>query len=134
MAITKNAVRLRAYGATGDGTEIAQPERGMGYSYETTYTEDSGRVQSGAAIVAPMFTVKSYSYTRTHPTVAQVAQILSFINGGGKYEMYAFNPKTGAWGWDVYYTGKGDMSIGYLTSDGGHYDSFAFNAVGVNPI
>lgn len=134
MAITKNAVRLRAHGTTGDGVEIAQPERGMGYSYETTYTEDSGRVQSGTAIVAPMFTVKSYSYSRTHPTVAQVAQILSFIVGGGKYEMYAFNPKTGTWGWDVYYTGKGDMSIGYLTPDGGHYDSFSFNAVGVKPI
>lgn len=134
MAITKNAVRLRTYGTTGDGVEIAQPERGMGYSYETTYTEDSGRVQSGTAIVAPMFTVKSYSYSRTHPTVAQVAQILSFIVGGGKYEMYAFNPKTGTWGWDVYYTGKGDMSIGYLTPDGGHYDSFSFNAVGVKPI
>lgn len=134
MAITKNGVRLRTYGTTGDGVEIAQPERGMGYSYETTYTEDSGRVQSGTAIVAPMFTVKSYSYSRTHPTVAQVAQILSFIAGGGKYEMYAFNPKTGTWGWDVYYTGKGDMSIGYLTPDGGHYDSFSFNAVGVKPI
>nr|DAH72600.1 MAG TPA: hypothetical protein [Caudoviricetes sp.] len=134
MAITKNGVRLRTYGTTGDGVEIAQPERGMGYSYETTYTEDSGRVQSGTAIVAPMFTVKSYSYSRTHPTVAQVAQILSFIVGGGKYEMYAFNPKTGTWGWDVYYTGKGDMSIGYLTPDGGHYDSFSFNAVGVKPI
>lgn len=134
MAITKNGVRLRTYGTTGDGVEIAQPERGMGYSYESTYTEDSGRVQSGTAIVAPMFTVKSYSYSRTHPTVAQVAQILSFIVGGGKYEMYAFNPKTGTWGWDVYYTGKGDMSIGYLTPDGGHYDSFSFNAVGVKPI
>lgn len=134
MAITKNGVRLRTYGTTGDGVEIAQPECGMGYSYETTYTEDSGRVQSGTAIVAPMFTVKSYSYSRTHPTVAQVAQILSFIVGGGKYEMYAFNPKTGTWGWDVYYTGKGDMSIGYLTPDGGHYDSFSFNAVGVKPI
>lgn len=134
MAITRNAVRLREYGNTGDGVEIAQPEQGMNYSYETTYTEDSGRVQSGVALVVPMFTVKSYSYTRTHPTVAQVAQILSFIAGGGKYEMYAFNPKTGSWGWDVYYTGKGDMAIGYLSPDGGHYDGFSFNAVGVNPI
>ena len=134
MAITKNAVRLRAFGNTGDGVKIAQPERGMVLSYETTYTEDSGRVQSGTAIVVPMFTVKSYSYTRTHPTVSEVKQILSYILKGGKYEMYAFNPLTGAWSWDVYYTGKGDMSIGYLTSDGGHYDSFSFNAVGVKPV
>ena len=134
MAITKNAVRLRALGNTGDGVEIAQPERGMAFNYETTYTEDSGRVQSGTAIVVPIFTVKSYSYTRTHPTVDEVKQILSYILNGKKYEMYAFNPASCAWGWDVYYTGKGDMSIGYLTPDGGHYDSFSFNAVGVKPI
>ncbi len=134
MAITKNAIRLRAFGSTGDGVEIAQPEQGMGFNYETTYTEDSGRVQSGKAIVTPIFTVKSYTYTRAHPTVAEVAQILTYIIGGGKYEMYAFDPKTGTWGWDVYYTGRGDMSIGYLCPDGGHYDSFSFNAVGVNPI
>ena len=134
MAITKNAVRMRTYGSAGDGIEIAQPDKGMGFNYETTYTEDSGRIQSGAAIVAPMFTVKSYSYSRNHPTTAEVAQILGYIANGSKFEMYAFNPKTNAWGWDVYYVGQGSMSIGYLTPDGGHYDSFQFNAVGVNPI
>ena len=134
MAITRNAVRLRAYGDTGDGVEIAQPEQGMGFDYETTYTEDSGSVQSGVAVVTPLFTVKSFSYTRTHPTVAQVAQILSYILSGKKYEMYCFNPETASWEWDVYYTGKGNMAIGHLTKDGGYYDGFSFNAVGVNPI
>lgn len=129
-----NKIKLRSFGSTGSGEVIAQPECGMSFNYETTYTEDSGRIQSGKAVVSPMFTVKSYSYERTHPTVAEVKTILSYIAKGKKYEMYAFNPLTGQWGWDVYYTGKGDMSIGYLSADGGHYDSFAFNAVGVNPI
>lgn len=134
MAITTNSVRLRAYGNTGDGVEIAQPDKGLGFNYETTYTEDSGRIQSGTAIVAPMFTVKSYSYSREHPKTTEVAQILGYIASGAKFEMYAFDPITNSWGWDVYYVGQGSMSVGLLTSDGGHYDSFVFNAVGVNPI
>lgn len=135
MAITKNAIRLRSITDTGDGTLIAQPDSGsLGFDYETTYTEDSGRVQSGSAIVAPMFTVKSYSYSRSHPTVAEVAVILGFIAKGGKFQMYAFNPLTTTWGWDTYYVGKGSMAIGYLDAAAGVYDSFAFNAVGVNPI
>lgn len=134
MAITRKAVRLRTLGSTGDGIEIAQPDKGLGFNYETTYTEDSGRIQSGKAIVAPMFTVKSYSYSKAHPTTDEVARILNYIANGNKFEMYAFNPKTNSWGWDVYYVGQGSMSIGYLSEDGGHYDDFSFNAVGVNPI
>lgn len=134
MAITKKAVRLRPYGDTGDGVEIAQPDSGLGFNYETTYTEDSGRIQVGLAIVAPMFTVKSYSYAKSYPTTEEVAQILAYIAKGAKFEMYAFDPLTNTWGWDAYYVGQGSMSIGILTEDGGSYDDFAFNAIGVEPI
>lgn len=128
-------IKLRAAGDTGDGTKIAQPDGGsLGFNFETTYTEDSGRVQSGNAIVAPMYTVISYSYSRAHPTVDEVAQILSFVARGKTFEMYAFNPVTKAWGWDKYYVGKGSMELGYLNNTTGHYDSFSFNAVGVNAI
>ena len=134
MAITHNSIRMRAAGGTGDGVEIAQPDKGLGFNYETTYTSDSGRIQNGNAIVAPMFTVKQYAYSRAHPTTAEVAVILGYIAGGAKFDMYAFNPITNSWGWDTYYVGQGNMSIGYLSPNGGHYDSFSFNAVGVNPI
>lgn len=129
-----NKVKMRAFGSTDSGTEILQPESGLGFSFETTYTEDSGRIQTGEAIVAPMFTVCSYAYSRTRPPVEAVATILSYIARGGKFEMYVFDPLTAAWRWRAFYVGKGDMSIGYLTPDGGHYDSFSFNAVGVMPI
>lgn len=134
MAITKNEVRIRAYGSTGDGVRIAQPDSGMGFNYETTYTEDSGRIQNGTAIVSPMFTVRSYSYSKSRPSIDDVKLILSYIAKGAKYELYAFDPATASWKWDVYYTGQGSMNIGYLSNSGGFYDSFSFNAVGVNPI
>lgn len=134
MLIAKNEIRLRQCGDTGDGVKIAQPDSGMGYNYETTYSEDSGRLQTGVSVVAPLFTVKSYAYSKTHPTVAEVAQILDYIVKGNKYDLYVFDPLTADWGWDTYYTGQGSMTLGYLTADGGHYDSFSFNAVGVNPI
>lgn len=134
MAITKNEIRIRSYGDTSDGVRIVQPDSGLGFNYETTYTDDSGRLQSGTAVVAPLFTVRSYSYSRSRPTVAEVKQILGYIGKGAKYELFAFDPLTASWKWDVFYTGQGTMSIGYLSSSGGIYDSFSFNAVGVNPI
>lgn len=134
MAITATGVRLRTHGTTGDGTLIAQPDKGLGFNFETTYTEDSGRIQNGEAIVAPMFTVKSYNYSKSSPLIGDVKTILGFIANGEKFDMYAFDPTTGLWSWDTYYVGQGSMAIGYLTADGGHYDSFSFNAVGVNPI
>lgn len=127
-------VKMRKLGSTGSGTEILQPESGLGFSFETTYTEDSGRIQTGEAVVCPMFTVRSYSYSRTRPSVKDVAKILGFIVTGGKFEMYVFDPVTATWKWDTFYVGKGNMDIGYLTADGGHYESFSFNAVGVMPI
>lgn len=127
-------VKLRAYGNTGAGTEIAQPDSGLQFNYETTYTEDSGRVQSGEAVVAPMFTVKAYGYSKTNPTTQEVATILGFIANGGKFEMFCFNPKTAQWEWDVYYVGQGSMNIGSLDPLSGHYSGFSFNAIGVNPI
>lgn len=127
-------VKMRTLGSTSSGTEILQPESGMGFSFETTYTEDSGRIQTGEAVVCPMFTVRSYSYSRTRPPIKDVATILNFIVHGEKFEMYVFDPLTAKWEWDVFYVGKGDMDIGYLTADGGYYESFSFNAVGVMPV
>ena len=38
---------------------LPQPDSGaLSYDFETTYTEDSGRTQTGAAVVSPLFTVE----------------------------------------------------------------------------
>ena len=45
-----------------NGTVIWQPDKDMGYSFETTYTEGSTRSQAGEGHFTPMFTVEQYSY------------------------------------------------------------------------
>lgn len=41
---------------------IHQPEKGLKYSTETKYSQDSGRVQSGEAHITPLFTVEQLGY------------------------------------------------------------------------
>ena len=43
--------------------EIAQPDEELSFDWETTYSEDSGRVQTGENYVKPLFTVEAYGYT-----------------------------------------------------------------------
>lgn len=39
-----------------NGEDIWQPDEGLQYNTETTYTEDSTRVMTGAAHFTPLFT------------------------------------------------------------------------------
>ena len=59
---------------------IVQPDEGLQYSFETTYTEDSTRVQSGRIYATPMFTVESFGYTATWVPAAEMTKILQIID------------------------------------------------------
>ena len=44
---------------------LPQPDSGaLAKASEATYTEDSGRTQTGAAVVSPLFTVEALGYSR----------------------------------------------------------------------
>lgn len=117
-----------------NNTVIKQPDAGLDYNFETTYTDDSGRVMSGAAHVVPMFTVESFGYTASNLTSDEMRTILSLIARGGKYLLHYRSPFYGAWRDDWFYTGKGSISIGSWKEDEERYESLSFNMVGVNPI
>lgn len=117
-----------------NNTLIRQPNTGMGYSFETTYTQDSTRVQSGKLYSSPMFTVESLSYEATGVSVEDMRTILQIIANGVPYTLHYWSPYYGAWRDDTFYTGKGSLAIGYLNDNTGLYDSLSFNMVGVNPI
>lgn len=117
-----------------NGTQIRQPDEGLGYSFETTYTEDSTRVQTGAGHFSPMFTVESFSYEATDLTKAEMSQILQIIAKGANFQMHYFSPYWGQWRTDTFYVGKGSLSIGRLNLDDERFESLSFNIVGVNPI
>lgn len=115
-------------------TVIRQPDAGLSYNFETTYTNDSGRVMSGTAHVVPMFTVESFGYSATNLTEAEMQQILELVAKGGTYRLHYRSPYYGGWRDDYFYTGKGSLSIGSWKEDEERYESLSFNMVGVNPI
>lgn len=119
---------------TINGVNIKQPDEGLGYSFETTYTSDSTRVQSGAMHATPMFTVESFSYAASYLTIAEMQAILQKVAKGGNFTLHYFSPYYGQWRDDTFYVGKGSLEIGRLTEDGEYFDSLSFNMVGVNPI
>lgn len=120
--------------STDPWTTIAQPDEGLGYDWETTYTEDSGRVQSGVNQFKAMFTVEKLSCDITNPTVNEVKQILNFIIYGRKFQLHYFSPSRGEWRNDWFYVGQGNCSLGKLKENEERYDKLSFNMTGINPI
>ena len=117
-----------------NGIVIRQPDEDMGYDFETTYTEDSGRVQSGVMHSSPLFTVESLSYEASDMTVEEMRTILRQIANGGSFTLHYWSPYYGAWRDDKFYVGKGSLNIGTLKASEERYTKLSFNMVGVNPI
>lgn len=117
-----------------NNTVIRQPDEGLGFDFETTYTEDSTRVQSGVLHATPMFTVESFSYSASTLTVAEAKTILQLVAKGKIFTLHYFSPYYGAWRDDKFYVGKGSLEIGRLNESGERIDGLSFNMIGVNPI
>lgn len=118
-----------------NGIEIWQPDAGqLAYNFETTYTEDSTRVQSGVIHLTPMFTVESFGYAASNIPIFKMREILVNIARGNPFTLHCFSPFYGAWRDDKFYVGKGSLNIGRLKEEEEVYDSLSFNMIGVNPI
>ena len=110
---------------------IWQPDRDMGYSFETTYTEGSNRSQAGEGHFTPMFTVEQYSYKATNIPQAEATKILQIIAKGAVFTLHHFSLYHGAWRDDPFYVGQsGNISIGDLTEDGKYLSELSFNMTG----
>lgn len=119
---------------TMNGIKICQPDEGLGYDFETTYTEDSTRVMSGVLHATPLFTVEAFSYEASQVTVDEMKTILSIIAKGRTFTLHYFSPYYGAWRNDIFYVGKGSLKIGRLDEQNEIYDNLSFNMIGVNPL
>lgn len=117
-----------------NGITIRQPDEGLGFNFETTYTEDSTRVQSGEGHFTPMFTAESFSYAASWLTVEEMKTILQIVAKGGNFTLHYFSPYYGAWRDAPFYVGQGSLSIGRLNEAKEQFDSLSFNMIGVNPI
>lgn len=117
-----------------NGIEIKQPDTGLGYDFETTYTEDSGRVQTGILHITPLFTVEAFSYQATDLTESEMSQILQMVANGEKFMLHYRSPFYGRWRDGEFYVGKGSLSIGSWKENEEKYDSLSFNMIGANPL
>ena len=114
--------------------KIRQPDEGLGYDFETTYSEDTTRVQSGVLHITPQFTVEAFSYSAKNLTVSEMRTILQEIAHGGKFSFHYFSPYYGTWRTDYFYVGKGSLAIGKLDVNKELFSSLSFSVIGVNPI
>lgn len=117
-----------------NGVEIYQPDNDLGSSFETTFTQDSGRVQSGVMHATPMFTVEQFSYVATDIPVAEASKILQMIVHGRPFTLHYFSPYYGNWRNDTFRVGRGSLSIGSLKENKEKLTSLSFNMTGDNPI
>lgn len=117
-----------------NGVEIFQPDEGLGYSFETTYTEDSTRLQNGAANFVPMFTVEQLSYQATDIPVAEATKILQMIDKGNAFTLHYYSLHYGGWRNGTFRVGKGTLSIGSLQENNEKLSSLSFNMTGDNPL
>lgn len=114
---------------------LPQPDSGaLSYDFETTYTEDSGRVQTGTAVVSPLFTVEALGYSRAAVSKTMLSQILKIIAKGQQFQLHYFSAYYGAWWTSWFYVGKGQLDIGRLNENKELFTSLEFNMVGVNPL
>lgn len=119
---------------TINGITIWQPDKGLAYSFETTYTEDSTRIQSGTGYFTPLFTVEQLGYTATNIPTGKVKEILQVIAKGASFPLHYYSLYYGTWRTDTFYVGQGQSSIGELIEGNEYCESFSFNMTGVNPI
>lgn len=117
-----------------NGVDIFQPDEGLGYSFETTYTEDSTRLQSGLANFVPMFTVEQLSYQATNIPVDKATEILQIIATGNAFVLHYYSVYYGAWRNGTFRVGKGSLNIGSLEENNEILSSLSFNMTGDNPI
>lgn len=117
-----------------NGIEIYPPDNDLASGFETTFTPDSGRVQSGVMHATPMFTAEQFTYTATDIPIAESSKILQMIVHGYSFTLHYFSPYYGRWRDDKFRVGKGSLSIGSLKKGEEKLTSLSFNMTGDNPI
>lgn len=114
--------------------EIFQPDEGLKSSFETTYSEDSTRLQTGEANFTPLFTVEQYSYSATDIPIADASVIIQQVMTGEAFKLHYFSVYYGKWRDAMFRVGQGQYSIGTLEENGERLSSLSFNMTGESPI
>ena len=118
-----------------NGVDIFQPDEDLGYALETTFTEDSTRLQSGDANFVPMFTVEQLSYQATDIPIEKATEILQMVGKGQSFTLHYFSVFYGGWRNGTFRVGKtNSITIGSLEENNEKLSMLSFNMTGDNPL
>ena len=118
-----------------NGVDIFQPDEDLAYAIETTFTEDSTRLQSGDANFVPMFTVEQLSYQATSIPMEEATKILQMVGKGEAFTLHYFSVYYGGWRDGTFRVGKSNtISIGSLEENNEKLSSLSFNMTGDEPL
>ena len=117
-----------------NGQIVRQPDEGLGYDFETTYTEDTTRTMDGTLYSSAMFTVESFSYKASWLTQEEMMTILQIVAKGKPFTLRYLSPYYGPWRDGRFYVGKGSLSVGRWNEKEERYEELSFNMIGVDPI
>lgn len=117
-----------------NGVDIFQPDEGIGYSFETTYSEDTGRVQSGSMNAVSYFTIEQLSYQATDVPIKKATEIIRMIAKGESFTLHYYSLFYGGWRDGKFRVGKGSLSIGTLEEGNEKLSSLSFNMTGDDPL
>lgn len=118
-----------------NGVDIFQPDEDLGYAIETTFTEDSTRLQSGSANFVPMFTVEQLSYQATDIPIEKATEILQMVGKGESFTLHYFSVFYGGWRDGTFRVGKSNtISIGSLEEGNEKLSTLSFNMTGDEPL
>lgn len=116
-----------------NNTEIWQPDTGLTWDYETTYTPDSSRSQDGMGHFTEMFTTESFGYKASDVPIAEWSKISKMIIGK-TFDLYCFNPHFGKWMTHRCKVGKNSLSIKTLEENYETHESITFNIMDLKPL
>lgn len=118
-----------------NGVAIFQPDEDLAYAIETTFTEDSTRLQSGDANFVPMFTVEQLSYQATDIPIEKATEILQMVGKGESFTLHYFSVFYGGWRDGTFRVGKSNnISIGSLEENNEKLSMLSFNMTGDEPL
>lgn len=117
-----------------NGVEIWQPDEGLEWLWQPTYSADSTRAVVGVGYFTPLFTVEQLRYTATHVPASEVSKILKIIASGAYFTLHYFSPYYGHWRDGLFYVGEGQTTIKTLKFGEEYFSDLSFNMVGVNPL
>lgn len=117
-----------------NGIDIFQPDENLSYSFETTYTEDSTRLQTGSANFVPLFTVEQLGYQATDIPVDEASVILQQVAKGDAFTLHYYSLYHGRWRDGTFRVGRGSLSVGSLEEGNEKLSSLSFNMTGDEPI